>query len=129
MPASNHYAGVTYVETPPSVLVCETFNAFTPGSTIGSYSGWYDGGAGPVVTAGNGVASSIGLAPDDAIFTWTAHPFNWNAADFQSITLQADFRTDGSGYFDDDRLGWMTSNSSIDSANHIRSPTGYGKRW
>ena len=30
---------------------------------------------------GNGVAGSVGLAADDAIFHWTAHPFNWNAAD------------------------------------------------
>ena len=61
MPASAHSAGVNYVVTPPSTLVCESFNAFTPGSPIGTYAGWYAGGAGPVVTAGNGVAGSIGL--------------------------------------------------------------------
>ena len=117
MPAGNHYSGVTYVDTPPSIVVCETFDAYTPGSTIGSYAGWYDGGSGPVVTAGNGVAGSVGLAPAANIFTWTAHPFNWNASDFQGIALQADFKTDASGYFDDDRLGWMTLNNSTDSAN------------
>jgi hypothetical protein len=65
-----------------SSLVCETFNSLTPGSMIGSYSGWYDGGAGPVVTAGNGVTGSIGLAASGTMYNWTAYPFNWNATDF-----------------------------------------------
>ncbi len=70
-----------------------------------------------MVTNANGVAGSIGLAQATNIFTWTAHPFNWNAADFQSVTVQADFKTDASGYFDDDRIGWMTTSTSVDSTN------------
>ncbi len=117
MPASALSAGVNYTVIPSAGLVCESFNTFTPGSPIGTYTGWYDGGSGPVVTAGNGVAGSVGLAAANNIYTWTAHPFNWNDATFQSVTLQQDFRTDGSGTFDDDRLGWMISNSSVSSAD------------
>jgi hypothetical protein len=116
MPAAVHSASVVYVQQPPT-LICETFNAFTPGSAIGTYAGWFDGGSGPVVTNANGVAGSTGLAPATNIFTWTAHPFNWNAADFQSVTVQADFKTDAGGYFDDDRIGWMTTSTSVDSTN------------
>ncbi|GEM_PF-1676346 len=101
----------------PVTMVCESFDAFTPGSTIGTYSGWYDGGSGPVVTAGNGLLNSVGLAAAANIYTWTAHPFNWNDLTFQSVTLQQDFETNASGLFDDDRLGWMMVANSVDSAN------------
>ena len=119
MPASAHSAGVTYVESAPSTLVCETFNAFTPGSTIGTYTGWFSDGSGPVVTAANGVAGSNGLAAGSTIFNWTAHPFNWNAADFQKVILQGDFKTDGSGNFDDDRLSWTINGTSTSSNNQF----------
>jgi hypothetical protein len=119
MPPGAHTAGVNYVETSPITLVCETFNSFTPGSRIGAYTGWYDNGNGPVVTAGNGVVSSTGLGSGTSIFNWTAHPFSWNAADFQSVIFQGDFRTDGTGAFDDDRLSWTTSGTSDSSSNQF----------
>src|SRR5512145_1361351 len=87
-------------------LVCESFEALTTGAMIGTKAGWYDGGGGPVVTAGNGVAGSKGLGTANNIFNWTAHPFNWNTADFQKINLQGDFQSNASGQFDDDRLSW-----------------------
>ena len=104
-------------ETP--TLVCENFNAFTPGSTIGSYTGWYDAAGGPIVTAGNGVASSVGLAAATSIYNWTAHSFNWNDSAFQSVVLQQDFKTDGSGNFDDDRLSWTVNGASNSSNNQF----------
>ena len=108
----------TFTQLPPT-LVCESFNAFTPGSTIGTYTGWYDGGAGPVVTAGNGVAGSTGLAAAANVFNWIAHPFNWNAADFQKFVVQNDFKSDGSGEFDDDRIGWTINSSSVSSSDQF----------
>ncbi|HLO27977.1 MAG TPA: hypothetical protein VK249_02505, partial [Anaerolineales bacterium] len=47
-------AGAEVIKTDSTGLICEDFNALTPGGTIGTYAGWYDAGAGPVVTAGNG---------------------------------------------------------------------------
>ena len=117
MPASGHSAGVNYTETPPTTMICESFDAYTPGSTIGTYPDWFDGGSGPVVTSGIGVASSIGLSSANPIFTWTAQPFDWMAPDFVGVNLQADFQTDGSGHFDDDRVGWMITDSSNGSDN------------
>jgi hypothetical protein len=119
MPPSNHAAGVNYEETTPVTLVCETFNSYTPGSAIGTYTGWYDGGSGPLVTAGNGVVGSTGLGSAGNIFNWTAHPFNWNAADLQKITFQGDFKTDGTGAFDDDRLSWTINGTSTSSNNQF----------
>ena len=61
-------------------------------------------GSSPVVTAGyrRGRLRTAWAQPD-SIYNWTAHPFNWNATDFQKIIFQQDFKSDGSGHFDDDR--------------------------
>ena len=97
----------------------EPVKALKPGLLLASPLGPMQTGTmaapGPLVNSSIGVAGTIGLAPDDAIFTWTAHPFNWNAPDFQSIEFQMDFQTDGSGQFDDDRMGWVINGSTVDS--------------
>ena len=98
---------------------CESFDSFTAGSKIGTYPGWYDGGAGPVVTGGIGLTSSVGLTPASNIFNWTANPFDWNAEDFSSITFSMDYQTDSSGQFDDDRMGWIVSDTSTSSADQF----------
>ena len=77
MPASSHTVGVTYELAPPSSLICESFNDFTPDSRIGTYTGWYSDTNGPMVSSGIGVASSIGLDSGGSIYNWTAHPFTW----------------------------------------------------
>ena len=103
-------------EPPPAGV--EGFNTgYTIDQTIGIHDDWFDDGAGPVVTNGIGVGGSVGLAPANNIFTWTAKPFDWNDPDFQAVKLRMDFETDGSGRFDDDRLGWMITDSDVSSAN------------
>ena len=115
MPASALTAGVNYVISGPTALTCESFDSYTTGSMIGTFPDWFDAGAGPIVTAGNGIAGTAGLGNANDIFTWTAHPFDWNAVDFVGVNVQADFQTDASGYFDDDRVGWMTTSTSASS--------------
>ena len=102
---------------PASVGVCEDFESGFAGANVGDHADWFDGGSGPVATAGNGVAGSVGLAPSGAIFTWTAHPFDWNAPDFVGVNFQMDFQTNGSGQFDDDRVGWMITDNDVNSNN------------
>ena len=98
--------------------VCEDFeDGFTLGQTVGTHADWFDGGNGPVVNAGIGVAGSVGLAPASAIFTWVDQPFDWNDPEFQGVIFQMDFQTDGSGQFDDDRIGWMITDSDVSSTN------------
>ena len=101
--------------TEPGTMICEDFDTFTTGETVGSDSDWFDNGNGPVVNANGGVANSQGLDPASAIFTWTNNPFNWNDPDFQAINLRMDFQTDENAEFDDDRVGWMTEDESINS--------------
>ena len=109
----------TFIRNVQPAGTCESFDSFTAGSTIGTYPDWYDGGAGPVVTSGIGLTSSIGLSPASNVFTWTAYPFNWNAEDFSSITFSMDYQTNSSGQFDDDRMGWIISDTSTSSADQF----------
>jgi hypothetical protein len=112
----------TYTMENPSAAstvigACEDFESGFAGANVGAHADWFDAGGGPVATAGNGVASSVGLAQDNTIFTWTAHPFDWNAPDFQSVAFEMDFQTSDTGQFDDDRVGWMITDSSTHSNN------------
>ncbi|MCD6394893.1 MAG: tandem-95 repeat protein, partial [Planctomycetes bacterium] len=106
----------SFTTTPPSLPYFEDFESgFTLGQTVGSHSDWFDGGAGPVVTGGSGVEGSVGLVPSGTIFTWTAHPFVWT--EVNKVIIGMDFQTDGSGYLDDDRIGWMISGTSTGSSD------------
>jgi hypothetical protein len=93
----------------------EDFNAFTVDQRVGSHADWYDGGGGPFIRASNGVAGSRGLEPAANIFTWVSHEFDWNDGSLTGVVIQMDFETDGSGHFDDDRVGWMIADDSVDS--------------
>ncbi len=95
----------------------EAFDSFTVGQTIGTNPGWYDAASGPVVGASNGVASTRGLGASGTIFTWSAHPFNWNDPTFAKVTLEMDFESSSSGNFDDDRVGWMFGHPTTNSDN------------
>ena len=120
MPAAAHSAGVIYVESttpPPSGGVTEDFNLYTAGSTIGTYPGWFVDGDGPVVTDGIGCGGSTGLASSGTIFTWTDHPFDWTDPDFVGVRLWGSFKTNDTGLLDDDRVGWMTTDSNSSSDN------------
>lgn len=100
--------------------VLETFNTgFTLNADVGDHADWFDGADnnGPNVTAGIGLGPSVGISPGQWIFTWTAHEFNWNDPKFTGITFKMDFQSNASGQFDDDRIGWMITNTSNDSSN------------
>lgn len=108
------------VENTPTVkppeMICETFESgFSLGQMIGSHPDWFDGDVGPSVNAGIGSGGSSGLTPGENVFIWAGHPFDWNAPDFQGLTLQMDFQTNEEGKFNDDRIGWTINNADINS--------------
>jgi len=92
-------------------------SGFDIGQPVGNNSAWFDAGGGPLVTNGIGFGGSVGLAPASNIFTWTAAPFDWNDPSFFGFTAYADFQTDGSGNYDDDRIGFMITDASAHSSN------------
>jgi len=93
----------------------EDFESYSPGQKIGAHPGWYDGGNGPTVNSGIGVAGSVGLTEATVAFNWTALPFNWN--EVAKVIIGMDFQTDGSGHLDDDRCAWTINSGSVDSSN------------
>ena len=97
----------------------EDFETGFVGIKIGDHADWGPADAGPTATTGSGVASSVGLPHDGKIFTWTAQPFDWSTdlAVGDYVVVQMDFKTDGSGRFDDDRIGWMIGMPSTSSSN------------
>ena len=94
MPAAARAASVVYTEIPPSQLVCESFDAFTTCKRSAHIPDGMLPAAGPTVTA-SAVAWRVRSAwvQHNNIYNWTAHPFNWNDADFQKIVLQQDFQS------------------------------------
>jgi hypothetical protein len=114
-----YWTNETYKFTTRSFITSywEDFESFTTGQRVGMNPSWYDGGTGPMVSAGVGVAGSIGLQSAGSIFTWNAHPFNWNVNNLVGVNLQMDFKTNSAGQFDDDCIGWMITNTSTDSSN------------
>ncbi|GJM25178.1 MAG: hypothetical protein DHS20C16_15930 [Phycisphaerae bacterium] len=95
---------------------CEDFETgFTIGQPVGDHAEWFDDGGGPVVTAGAGTGGSVGLAPSGNIFTWTANPFDWTSKSLAGVVVQLDLQTDATGLLDDDRVGWMISDISVNS--------------
>jgi hypothetical protein len=109
----------TFVQTVTGIHTESFESGFTLGADVGEHADWFDGDddEGSDVTAGIGLLGSIGLGPGSRVFTWTAHPFSWNAPDFQQVNLQMDFQTDASGQFDDDRLTWNTAGDDYASEN------------
>ncbi len=97
----------------------ENFDAGFTGTAVGNHADWGPAGAGPTATAGSGVAGSVGLPHHGNIFTWTAHPFDWSTdlgvGDY--VVSQMDFKTDGTGRLDDDRVGWMINMPTTGSSN------------
>ena len=114
---ANKSITATFIVPPPVVGTCEGFETgYTLGQTIGTHADWFDAGAGPVINAGVGVTGSRGLAAATDIFTWLAHPFQWNDPDLAVANFQMDFKTDANGEFDDDRIGWMITDTSAISS-------------
>jgi hypothetical protein len=120
MPAGAHSVDVNYTETAEPPAACEDFESGWSDGTriddINQPSGpqWYANN-GPYVENDYGVGGTWGLASSGNIFTWVAHPFSWNASDLLGVNFQMDFKTDGAGGFDDDRVGWMIADDDVNS--------------
>lgn len=95
-------------------------SGYTLGAELRTHPDWFYEAAhsGPTVQATNGVNGSRGLTEGQYIFTWEAHPFTWSDSSVTGVVAQMDLQTDGSGHFDDDRLGWMISVTD-DSSDHV----------
>jgi len=92
----------------------EDFESFTAGQPVGSNADWAHG---PNVNAVDGVAGSQGWDNSGTPATWTGVTFDWTDPLLTGYTVGMDFRTDGSGRFDDDRIGFSINNPTTSSSN------------
>ena len=107
-------------------LICEDFDTgWTDGAFIDN-ADWYSNN-GPTIEQGEGVASSWGISPSGNIFIWKTQPFSWSDPSFSSAIFQLDFETDATAQFDDDRVGWQTTNTRCQFQLHLWRAI--GQRW
>ncbi len=83
---------------------------------IDTVTGWYSAN-GIYVENDFGVGGTWGLGNSNNIFTWMGHPFQWSDPTLTGVRFGMDFQTNGSGGFDDDRVGWMIAGNSTVSDN------------
>ncbi len=115
MPAGAHAAGVNYTATSGG-KVCESFEAgWADGARIDN-TNWFSNNAGPTVEQGEGVATTWGLSNSGTMFIWRTQAFRWSDPALTGVVAQLDFETGATAaQFDDDRVGWQTTNSDVNS--------------
>ncbi len=115
MPAIAHSAGVNYIAFTPTGRVCESFDTgWSDGARIDN-ANWFSNNAGPTIEQNEGVASSWGLGNSGTMFIWRTQAFHWSDPYFTGVVAQLDFETSATAQFDDDRVGWQTTNSDTNS--------------
>jgi hypothetical protein len=131
-------AGASWSTGPCSVST--DFGSYTVGSLNGQ-DGWVADGS-PVlsVAAANGVGGGAGVASGQNPAVWTSKPFSWtnDVAVGQQYIARMDFQASGntvSTAFDDDRIGWTTSNTTSSTydfgiqADNTDNGGGIGAYW
>jgi len=99
----------------------DNFESYTAGSNLNGQGGWTDtGGTTYKITAAptGGVASTQGVDKGTGSnqMDWTGHPWDWGTlAVGDKAIARMDFQANGSGAFDDDRVGWIPSNQTSSS--------------
>jgi hypothetical protein len=113
-------AGASWSTGPCSVST--DFGSYTVG-TLNGQDGWVNDGS-PVlsVAAANGVGGGAGLSSGQNPAVWGSKPFSWtnDVGVGQQYIARMDFQASGSTLstaFDDDRIGWTTTNGTSSTYN------------
>jgi len=109
--------GIAYGE------VIDTFDSYAVGSYVNGQGGWTDtGGAANYQVVAGGVAGTSGVNTGSGSqqLNWTGHPFQWTTlAVGDKVVVRMDFQANGSATFNDDRTGWVMSESPSSSSSHF----------
>lgn len=116
MAAAAHAALVTWTDN---------FDSYSVGSNVSGQGGWTDtaSGAAYQTVGGGGVGGSPGISvgAGSTQLNWTGHAWDWgtDVAVGQSVVVGMDFQANGSGQFDDDRVGWVSAAGATSSSYHF----------
>ena len=108
-------AGTAWVAT-------DNFDSYPTGQLNGN-DGWTDtGGNNYQIVAGAGVAGTQGVNQGGGSnqMNWTGYPWDWaTLAVGDKAIARMDFQANGSGAFDDDRVGWVLASGASSSSYHF----------
>jgi hypothetical protein len=101
----------------------DNFNSYAAGSNLNAQGGWTDtGGTSYQVLGGGGTGGTQGvsLGSGSNQINWTGHPWDWGTLSVgDKVIARMDFQANGSGQFDDDRVGWVVASSAGSSSFHF----------
>lgn len=106
-------------------VAADNFESYTPGSDLSGQGGWTDTGGGTaykIVPAPGGVGGTQGITTgsNSTQINWTSHPWNWADLSVNDrVIARMDFQANGSGQFDDDRVGWVVASNQTSSSYHF----------
>jgi hypothetical protein len=103
----------------------DNFDSYAASSLVDGQGGWTDTGTTKsyqtVAGGGAGGTQGINNSPSGSNqINWTAHPWNWaNLSVGDRVIVSMDFQANGSGQFDDDRVGWVDAANASSSSWHF----------
>lgn len=108
-----------------AVVATDNFESYAASSYLNGQGGWAqsDGATNYQYMAGGGAGGTQGLSPcgPSKQMNWTGNAFDWgtDVPVGQKVIVRMDFQANGSGNFDDDRVGWVMSSSPDSSSYHF----------
>jgi len=103
----------------------DNFDSYAGDSAVNGQGGWNqsNGGSNYTIVAGGGVAGTNGVSTNvtgSYQINWTGHPWDWGTlAVGDQVIARMDFQANGSGLFDDDRVGWVLASNPDSSSHHF----------
>jgi hypothetical protein len=102
----------------------DNFDSYAAGSYVNGQGGWTDTGSTTYqIVGGGGAGGTRGITYNSSgshQINWTGHPWDW--ADLSvgdKVIARMDFQANGSGQFDDDRVGWVVASGATSSSYHF----------
>lgn len=107
-----------------AAVYTDNFDSYTAGTYLNGQGGWTDtAGANnyQFVAAGAGGTGGVNNGGGSQQMNWTGHLWNWgtSVAVGESVVVGMDFQANGSGNFDDDRVGWVLVSGAASSGSHF----------
>lgn len=106
-------------------VAADDLESYAAGSALNGQGGWSEstGSTYYTIAGGGGAGGTKGLSNSGGgsqQANWTAHPWDWGTlAVGDKAIARMDFQANGSGGFDDDRVGWVLASGAGSSSYHF----------
>ncbi len=107
-----------------AAVYTDNFESYAAGSNLSGQGGWTDTGGGTAyktVSGGGAGGQGISSGTGSTQINWSGHAWNWGTDVWVGATVVVgmDFQANGSGQFDDDRVGWVDTTDANSSSYHF----------